>query len=295
MFTYEDFFTTLKGERQSLLKVGKQSGCLVIQHPYFHFSGIPYWFNPKKDEGFDNKVLVEQYELKLSAVFSLSEFVTNVEKNFGLSSKNYFWYDTGFWVVELKDGLYLGLGVEAFDKYFLKEHSNTFAVCHSNNLCTTIINSNKKENDKITISVYALNDELPFAEVLDPFRKTIKHYEKANCVNNEMTTDNKLLEHWEASCTIDINPIAFIMDKQFKSSAGFPIIKNPFRKSNNFGVKSLLNIFGTVNGGWVDGDYNGGNKFIVYASVWNFAEVKVVDFVFDIVHRSKEENSSQIC
>lgn len=283
MLWHDDFFTLPNGGKKRILKAGEFTGKFVIQHPYLHFYlhfYPPILYSTLYEE--DNaKICLQQFEISTeNAFFSVTEFASAVEKSCHLRPGYVYWYETGFWSIILNGNLYMGMGLERLDEILNEKPHTKFALCLSNNISIAIINSKIDEKNKLILSVYASNDLIPFAEVLEPFRETVKEYDRVKVLKSEVLPEKVLGRVWSANRVIDLNPIAFVMDKKFPDYKRLPIIKNPFRKVKDPIVRSLDNITGITPGGFIESDYYGGRKFLPCAIIWDLADVAVVEFRF---------------
>ena len=280
MLWHDDLFTLPNGKKEKLLKAGRFVGKFIIQHPYFHFYP-PTLYEDEENKEDNVKIYLQQFEiLTKNDLFSVTEFASMVEKNCHLENDYVFWYETGFWSIILNGDLYMGMGLLRLDEILSEEGHTKFALCLSNNTSITIINSKIDEEDKVILSVYASNELIPFAEVLEPFRKTVKKYDYVKVLKSEILPEKVLRRIWSANRLIDLNPIAFVMDKESQGYKRLPIIKNPFRKVKDPVVRSLYNITGITSGGFIESDYYGGRKFLPYAIIWDLTDVAVVEFHF---------------
>lgn len=282
MLWHDDLFTLPNGRKKKILKAGKFTGKFVIQHPYLHFLPhfYPLVYKEAEDEE-DAKIYFQQFEISMeNDFFSVAEFASEIERSCHLKSGRVYWYETGFWSIILNGTLYMGMGLKRLDEILSEKQHTKFALCLSNNISIALINSKIYKKDKLILSIYASNDLISFAEVLEPFRKTIEKYNHVKVLKSVILPEKVLGRLWSANRAIALNPIAFVMDKRFTDYKRLPIIKNPFRKAKDPIVRSLYNITGVTSGGFIESDYYGGRKFLPYAVVWDLADVAVVEFHF---------------
>lgn len=280
MLWHDDFFTLPNGQTKPFLKVGKFEGRFIIQHPFFHF-GISLLQRDLIEDEDKPEVYFQQFEITTSgSPFDIDDFLFNVEKNYRLRSDEFLWYETGFWTIVLDSNSYMGVGLSKLKETLEKQKIAKFAVCLSNNLSITLIHSKIDEENKILVSVCASNDIIPFVEVAEPYRKAIRDYDNFKSVKSEILLERKLRRFWGANRRVNINPVAFVMDKEKNDYKRLPVIKNPFTKVKDPVISKIRFITGTTSGGFIESDYYGGRQFLPCADIWDLASASIVEFHF---------------
>lgn len=288
MLWHDDFFTLPNGETKPYFKMGEFRKRFIIQHPYFHFGSFvsPYvWVNRNtRDFEYETPIYFQQFEFTTdSTLFDFCGFLADVEKNCHLKPDEVLWFETGFWSILSEETCYMGMGLERLKKTMDQATSAEFALCLSNNVSIVLINSKMNEDKKIMLSIYASNDILPFAEVMEPFRTSIANYDNVCLLKSEMLLEEKIRRFWFAKRDISLDPVAFIMSKEDPSHKMLPVLKNEFRRTKDPIISRIQFLTGTTSGGFIESDYYSKKQFQLYAEIWELEYVAIVDFQFDQV------------
>jgi len=286
MLWHDDFFTLVNGEKKPFFKIGDLSERFIIQHPYFHFGSVIFPFMRElegtKDYEDETPIYFQQFELTIdTTLFDFDDFLLDVEKNWYLKPDEVLWYETGFWSIISNAKCYMGMGLKRLRKTLNKGKNAEFALCLSNNVSILLINSKINEEEKILLSIYASNDILPFVEVVEPFRQSIRNYDKISLLKSQILSEEKIRRFWFANRKINVNPVALIMDKRDPDYKRFPVIKNEFTRTRDPEISKIQFLIGTTGGGFIESDYYGEMQFLPYAEIWNLGAVSVVEFHFE--------------
>lgn len=285
MLWHDDFFTSLNGETKPYFKMGEFRERFIIQHPYFHFGSLlnPYVWADTRGFGFETPIYFQQFEFTTDATpFDFRDFLVDVEKNSHLKPDEVLWHETGFWSIISEEICYMGMGLERLKKTLDRATRAKFALCLSNEVSVVLINSKKSEDKKVILSIYASNDILPFVEVVEPFRESTANYDGV-CLQNEMLLEEKIRRFWFAKRDINLNPIAFIMNKEDPSYKMLPVIKNEFRRTKDHVISKIQFLTGTTSGGFIESDYYSKRRFHLYAEIWELEYASIVDFRFELL------------
>lgn len=285
MLWHDDFFTLVNGETKPFFKVGDFSGHFIIQHPYFHFGSTIFPFMREyegiKDYEDATPIYFQQFELTMDpTLFRFDDFLLDVEKNCHLKPDQVLWYETGFWSIISNAKCYMGMGLERLKETLNNVKNAKFALCLSDNLSILLINSKVNEEGKILLSIYASNDILPFVEVVEPFRQSIRNYNNVSLLRSQILSEEKIRRFWFANRKINVNPVAFIMDKSNPDYKRLPVIKNEFTRTRDPEISKIQFLTGTTSGGFIESDYFGGMQFLPYAEIWNLGSISVIEFHF---------------
>ncbi len=291
MLWHDDFFTNQKGETFPYWKIANVRDRFIIQHPYIQFGTyvFPWVWKEKKRRNLPAEektpVYFQKFELSKPEreVFNIPEFLVRVEKNAYLEPNETLWHETGYWSIILQDANYMGMGVDQLMKAANKSRDAKFAVCFSNGMSILLIKS-EGLGQGVTVTVYSSNELIPFAEVVEPYRKTVAEYEGGHVVKSDMLWEEDLLRFWFASHELCINPIAYIMDKEDPKYKRHPVIRNEFTRTKDALISKIDFMTGTTSGGFIDSDYDAGHLFELHAEIWDLENVSVVEFIFDQTH-----------
>jgi hypothetical protein len=287
MLWHDDFFTSLDGTIKPFWRIGKFNTSLIVQHLYFHFGSLlsPYVWAERRRQGNNSEdktpIYLQQFEFFTEpSSFDLAGFVSMVEKSLHLKPGELLWYQTGFWSIKLKGLAYMGMGLDQLKTIVSETEDVEFALCLSNNTSIALFNSDR-DKQRIVVSVYVSNDILPFVEVIEPFRNAAANFENVHVIRSEMLWEEDIRRFWFGNRTIELTPVAFIMDKKGSSYKRHPVIKNEFKRTKDPAIRKIEFITGTTSGGFIESDYYGGRRFLLYAEIWDLEYASVVEFQFE--------------
>lgn len=292
MLWHDDFFTLQNGETESIFPIGKSDNYLIIQHPYFHFGSLcnPYlWKNEKlSNSEFNTPVYLNQFEIRLNAdIFNFHNFLSKLESNWHLKEDESLYYETGFWSINIEEKMYMGLGINSLNSRLIKNRDLEFALCLSNSDSLVIITSGRPKNETILLSIYASNEILSFAEVVEPFRKTIQRYNSAMLLKDELLREENYRRFWFAKRPIKLNPVAYVIDREgFGEYKMLPILKNVFKRTRDPIIRQIEYLTGTTSGGFVESEYNSDQTWELCAEIWDLGSLSIVEFIFSGIRQT---------
>jgi len=287
MFWHDDFFTLRDGEKRPFFHVGKFQNRMVIQHPYFWFGSLcnAYLWKGKSlaDSDENTPIYLQQFEVAVEGnVFDFHDFLARTERNRRLKPDECLWYETGFWTITIERESFMGIGLENLRKMLVEKPDSKFALCVSNTDSVIIMSSGGSGNETILISIYASNELFPFAEVIEPIQKSIEVYDRFRLLKSEMGREENIRRFWFARRTISLDPVAFIMDIEWRDYKRLPVLKNQFKRTRDSVVGEIEYLMGTMRHGFTDSDYNEKRDFDLYAEIWELESSSIVEFHFEL-------------
>ena len=285
MLWHDDFFTLPNGETRSLCSIGKTKDYLIIQHPYFHFGSLHnafLWKNERLiDSEYSTPIYLNQFEVDLeNRVFEFHDFQSKMEINWHLKEDETLWFETGFWSIIIGGTLSMGIGLNSLRDTLTIHPESKFAICLSNEDSMVIITSGQNKNGTILLSIYASQEVLPFAEVVEPFRKTIRSYRSATLIRDEMLREEDLRRFWFAKRPIKLDPVAYVIDREHGDYRILPILKNMFGRSRDPVIGKIDYLTGITSGGFIESEYNSDILWELYADIWDLGSLSIVEFNF---------------
>ena len=287
MLWHDDFFTLLDGETKSFFRMGKHHEFLIIQHPYFWFGSLcnPYLWKNKKlaDSEYSTPVYLHQFEVASKTdVFDFHDFLFRIERNWHLKPDEGLWFETGFWSIIIEGICFMGMGLERLRETLIETPESKFALCLSNNDSIIVVRSGKSRNRTILLSIYASNENLPFAEVVDPFKKSVDAYSSATPLKNEVLREENLRRFWFAKRSIHLDPVAYIYDREHGDYKKLPILKNEFKRTRDPVIGKIQFLTGTTGGGFIESDYLCKRSCNLHAEIWELESLSIVEFHFEL-------------
>jgi hypothetical protein len=286
MLWHDDFFTLPNGETEPIFRIGKLND-LVIQHPYFPF-GSPYnpylWKKEKlANSEYSTPVYLLQFEVASETdVFDFHGLLSQIERNWHLKPDESLWFETGFWSIVIDGISFMGIGLQRLSETLTEVPGSKFALCLANNDSIIVVGSGKSRNRTVLLSIYASNENLPFAEVVEPFRKSIEGYSSKNLLKNEILREENLRRFWFAGRSIHLDPIAYIIDREHGDHKILPIIKNEFKRTKDSVIGKIENLIGTTHGGFIETDYTSKRLCTLHAEIWKLESLSLAEFSFEL-------------
>lgn len=274
---YDDFFTLIDGTRLDNLCISKYDRKYYILHPWFYFGtycrhieDYPYedtyiyhkrfTFDINNDESKIIKKIVD-----LSIKYCYLENIGNL------------FYDTGYWCIEQGNYLKIGIGYDRFQNTIINHDIKYFTISITDPYFVFNISKNIEVNSQILVDIYAYNEILPFIEIVEPFQRAC--LEADGILNKEeLILEHKIRNVWSSSTPIAINPVGFIMDKEYKM---IPIINNLFKNTKYKDINKLRYLYGTRRGGFIDSEYNSDLTFLALIDIWEFQSIKLFNIIFE--------------
>lgn len=290
MLWHDNFFTLLNGQTKPFFGVGNSNESLIIQHPYLHFGSLrnPYfWINEKTADLEDSTpIYLNQYEVAPEQeVFDFHDFLSKVETNWHLEPDERLWFETGFWSVIIENSSYMGMSIERLRETLIGTPESKFGLCLSNNDSIIIVSSGKRKNETVLLSIYASNETQPFAEIVDPFRKSVDTYCSATLLKDEMLREEDLRRFWFAKRPIKLDPVAYVIDREHGEYKLLPILENIFKRSRDPVICKIDYFTGITSGGFIESEYSSNKLWQLYADIWNLGSLSIVEFNFSFWKR----------
>jgi len=276
MLWHDDFFTLQDGQKTQSFRMGSFQGRIIIQHPFFHF-GSAFFVETEEEYTPVPEIYFLQTEIVTERkALDIASFLSSAEKKHNLPSDHFLWYETGFWSLVLNKEMHMGVGLQSLFSILGGLKSSEFAFCLSNNVSVVIINAEATYR-KTLLSIYASNDILPYAEVVEPYRQAIEELEDVRYTESKIIPEGKLRRFWVSPRPTSIDAVAFLMQKKRKM---LPIVRNKFMRTRDPIIGKMGFLIGTHLGGFIESDFREGKRFIVTAEIWDLASVSVAEVVF---------------
>lgn len=299
MLWHNDFFTLPNGEIKYFYKIANSQNPLFIQHPHFRF-GYPW--NPHLpkddiDEEYESFKLIysEKFEIpNRDKIFDFANFQALIKKNCNLKPEELLWYETEFWSILIGETTYMGMGSDNLSDVLFSFPESNFALCISTSDSVILLNSGNAKNKSILVSVYALNEVLPFAEIVHPIKKSIETYDSVDFIGSKMLLERDLRRYWSAKRPVNLDPIAYVLESSDSDYKMLPVVKNEHKRSRDPIVGKTINLMGTTRGGFIESDYATKCKYLLNAEIWNFDFASIVEYNFELLNEDNSNNNNVI-
>ena len=299
-FAHDDLFTLTDKRKLSCMKISTQAKCNIIQHPSFRFDPTPgggYGRNlqmeieyeepaesqfPEWDNRFElmpNEIYHQKFRLGQLLDFAfIRNFMEGCLDAFASIAfpDEIFWYETGYWSSRHRRDLFIGIGLNTLESAFETIDSDMFTCCLANRDSTVIIHGVLKKNPMISVDIYVTNAFLPFTEVADVFRSSIRTLGTGKSLKEEFIPEATMHSRYSVNSLFTIRPKAFVMMDSYPVLA---VIENPAMKVAQ-PLSSLNLIMGSVLGGFVENDFVSKRNFRLRVDQWTFGDTSLFQFFF---------------
>jgi len=176
----------------------------------------------------------------------------------------------------------MGMGLQRLSETLNGVPESKFALCLANNDSIIVVSSGKSRNKTVLLSIYASNEILSFAEVVEPFKKSIEAYSSTNLLRDEILREENLRRFWFARRSIPLDPVAYIIDREHGDYKKLPIIKNEFKRTKDSVVGKIEYLIGTTHGGFTETDYTSKRLCSLHVEIWELESLSIVEFSFEL-------------
>ena len=303
-FVHDSFFTLANKETQDYIEIGSCTESNVILHPNFSFDPTPgggyarniemeiIYEEPTKREHpkLDNNIQIMPNELyhqkfrtrqAIDPAF-LRDFIEGCKDFFALNAfpDEILWYETGYWSIKDCRKQFMGIGVNALEQCHQTISADMVMFCLANRDSIVILHGSLNKNSKTPatdIDIYTTNAFLPFTEVADLYRSSIRKLRKVENLTTEFILESTIHSQYSPRCLFPLHPKAFVMMESYPVLA---VIENPTRKSTQ-PLASLERIIGPVIGGFMEGgSANSKRRFWLRINQWKLDDITLFEFFF---------------
>ena len=297
---HDDFFTLTDKRKLNYLKISTQANSNIIQHPSFPFdptpgggygrnlqmeveyeepaeSQFPEWSN--RFELMPNEIYHQKFRLGQLLDFAfVQNFMEGCLDAFASIAfpNEIFWYDTGYWSSRHRRDLFIGIGLDTLESAFETLDSDMFTCCLANRDSTAIIQGVLKKNPVISIDIYVTNAFLPFTEVADVFRSSIRSLGADKSLKEEFILEATMHFRYSVNNLFTIRPKAFVMMESYPILA---VIENPAGKVAE-PLSSLDLIIGSALGAFDEDGSVSKENFRLRVDQWVFGDTNLFQFSF---------------
>lgn len=282
---HEHYFYYPDGSKKCYFRMKKPSTKkIIIQHPYL-------LFDPQ-----NNQIYREEYKLKYQNNDLIINFITLSESNAELREDEYLWYHTGYWSILDKRYLYIGSGEYGILDTIKYVQKGKLAFCLSFRDFIIFIKSTFSQgqikNESI-IDIYCTNSYLPFVEVLNPFRKSLKMMGKFYLNKTEKLDYSSIKVDSQYKSLLSFVDYSFSLKNRKNIMIPYAIVPvgergiGPVVVLNDFGpfpidsINSLGYIFTQMIGGCLKSDFFRPGDFYYIGSIDIYNDIILLNGYFD--------------
>jgi len=272
---------------------------IIIQHPHFFFDDGRYDVLPplpKSDEDvfaykdandtgriYEPRFRFEEYTMNHFDEETLAEFIRLSETNWKFGKNDILWFDTCYWSVDDRSNYYIGKGEFAlFDtirnlnvaSFALSVVSHPFIVIFRGKIRKAKVEANS------TITIYGCNFLLPFADIFEPFRKSLKSMGNTELKQSAFINDyDKRVAYFDLkSASGCLLPEATICGQDLLAGeVVLVVVQNDFAPFPVSDVNGLRYILASIHGGCNDSDFRKHPNLCLRGAVRDFDNVLIMD------------------
>ncbi len=273
---------------------------LIIQHPDLSFDDGNYEWplltDPKPDSDIysyrdssdqrrkhEARVYYEKYVMNHFSEDTLTQFIRLSEQNWALSKDEILWGDTSYWSINDQSNYYIGRGEFALFDTMRSINEASFALCIDARDFMVILQGESRSGQvkaNSTITIYACNLYLPFADILEPFRKALNSLEDNELRQWGWISDYDMrVSHFDLrSVSGSLLPEAIIWGQGFfTGQVALVVIENDFASFPISDVNGLKHILAGINGGYVEGDFKKHPNLCLVDTIMDYDSVIIID------------------
>jgi hypothetical protein len=272
---------------------------IIIQHPHFFFDDGRYDVLPplhKSDEDifaykdandtgriYEPRFRFEEYTMKHFDKGTLAEFISLSETNWKFGPNDILWFDTCYWSVDDQSNYYFGKGEFTLFDTIRKVSAASFALSIVSHPFIVIfggeIQKGRVETNS-TITIVACNSLLPFADIFEPFRKSLK------LMGNTEVRESAFLNDYDErvwnfdlkSASGSLIPEAVMRGQGLlMGQVVLEVVQNDFAPFPISEVNDLRYILASIRGRYEEGDFRKHSNLYLRGDVRDFDKVLIMD------------------
>ena len=295
---HDNFFTFPNKKKSQWIRISTKAKSDIVLHPNFSFDPTPgggyaqdielefLYEDPARNdfpmwnnfpEVVPNQIFHQEFDIELPLDSSLvGSFVSYCLESFAsiASPDETFWYETGYWTAKHRQDLFMGMGLTSL-RHAFKQLEGVFSCCLANRDSIVMIKGDPK-NSATIIDLYITNAFLPFTEVADIFRESVRKLSKYKSLIEELILEATIHSRHSFENQFLIRPKAVVLQESYPVLA---MIENPV-KQNSQAFDSLEYIIGSTSGGLLDTDFAESKTFELRVDQWNLKDTNLFQFFF---------------